>query len=105
MARASRVYSLSICNSGVGRGRRKPSGSRSPSRYPHWRKALKTRSRSGLEPLVDAGRGGSVSLWFLSMSAALVVPVFGVAIGRDTRIKDAGRSVQDSGRADRPLDL
>ncbi len=39
------------------------------------------------------------------MSAALFVPVFGVAIGRDTRIKDAGRSVRDSGRADRPLDL
>ena len=48
MARASRVYSLSICNSGVGRGGKKPRGSRSPSRYPHWRKALNTLSRSGL---------------------------------------------------------
>ena len=39
------------------------------------------------------------------MSAALVVPVFGGAISRVTRIKDAGRSVQDSGRAEGPLDI
>ena len=38
------------------------------------------------------------------MSAALVVPVFGVAISRVTSIKDAGQSVQDSGRAEQPLD-
>jgi len=35
---------------GVGRGGRKPSGSRSPSRYPHCRNALNTRSARGWRP-------------------------------------------------------
>ena len=39
---------------GVARGRRKPRGSRSPSRYPQLRKELKTCSRSELTPLAEA---------------------------------------------------
>src|SRR5580698_5910886 len=89
MARASRAYSPSICNSGATRGRRKPSGSRSPSRYPHWRKALNTRSRSRF-----------VGLGEVSTTAAPTAPLedlkFG-AIGFATRITDAPEVAVDSG--------
>src|SRR5271165_1629825 len=88
MARASRAYSPSICSAGVGRGRRKPRGSRSPSRYPHWRKALKTRSRSGFAAL----------LFSMTADSPLEVLDFGMAIFFATRIKDAERDAGDSGR-------
>src|SRR5208282_884133 len=92
MARASAVNSLSIWSSAVGRGRRKPRGSRSPSRYPHCRKALKTRSRSELT-------------WFeeVSTTAAPAAPLEDLdvgAIGSSTRITDAPRLAGDSGRGD-----
>src|SRR5580658_2770406 len=87
MARASRAYSPSSCSSGAMRGRRKPSGSRSPSRYPHWRKALKMRSRSGLAPLL------------FSITAVIAVEAldFVVAIFSATRITDAPWCGGDSG--------
>src|ERR1700722_10329087 len=88
MARASRAYSPSSRSSGATRGRRKPSGSRSASRYPHWRKALKTRSRSGFVLL-------------FSTTAVLAPPLegldFGVGIVVLTRITDAARDAGDSG--------
>src|SRR5437660_3864605 len=88
VARASREYTLSSCNSGAMRGRRKPRGSRSPSKYPHWRKVLSTRSRSGSEPLE------------LSISAVPEVLDFAVAIRVQLpRIKDADGVAGDSGCA------
>src|SRR5271156_197159 len=86
MARASRPYSLSICSSAMGHGRRKPRGSRSPSRYPQLRKELKMVSRSEL---------------FFWVSTTAAPPLedldFGLGIRSVTRIKDARRGAVDSG--------
>src|SRR6185295_13419581 len=64
---------------------RKPSGSRSASRYPQWRKGSKTRSRSEL---------GSSRTSATAVSLAVLVRV---AIYLTTRITDEEAYVLDSG--------